>query len=285
MTYILKTAPLNISKLSLVLCLTMLAACSSNSSLVSSFSQRKYTKGYFADAAGQKPTVTGIKASKAEEKKTLVSEVQNSNTVQSIAMPNLQQIPSREGLRGGFSIPAKEVNEAIVAVEQTKVISTEPSTTRVNVDDADLKTNGIILFVLAAILLVLGFLFLSTLGFLGLIMIVGGILLAIVGFTQFFGHIPKHVDKPVELDNGHSTNDPIQQYSNRKDSNGSTGGITGLLMIIGGILVGLVAIIVAFGLGGLGALSVLAILIGVVALSLIVEGISICINAVAGNNK
>ena len=35
----------------------MLAGCSSNSSLVSSFSQRTYTKGYFADAIGEKPTI------------------------------------------------------------------------------------------------------------------------------------------------------------------------------------------------------------------------------------
>jgi hypothetical protein len=75
----------------------MLGACSSNS-LVSSFSQRKYTKGYFNDAIGEKPAVIGIKTNREEERKaTQISK----------------QIPSLEGLRGGFIIPAKEAHNNI----------------------------------------------------------------------------------------------------------------------------------------------------------------------------
>jgi hypothetical protein len=84
----------------------MLAACSSNSSLVSSFSQRKYTKGYFNDAIGEKPAVTGIKTNKAEEKN---------------AIQISKQIPSLEGLRGGYYIPTRQASKKL-----SNVLSIEP---------------------------------------------------------------------------------------------------------------------------------------------------------------
>ena len=93
----------------------MLGACSSNNNLVSSFSQRKYTKGYFNDAIGEKPAVIGIKTNKTDEKK---------------ATQMSKQIPSLEGLRGGFLIPAKQANK-----ELSNVLSVEPKKTVQNISD------------------------------------------------------------------------------------------------------------------------------------------------------
>jgi len=202
----------------------MLAACSSNSSLVSSFSQRKYTKGYFADAIGQKPAVTGIKASKAEDKKALVSVIEKNNTVQRIAILKDSLKALQTGLaKASVSIRVKqkykETNKGLASVERIKGTSVDPSTPDANDDAKQRRTNGIVLLILAAIVFALGLL-LTTFGGAAIIFIVGGIFLAILGITKFVTKPPPNTDT--------------------KTYDSAIGG-TGLVLVLISILVGLAA--------------------------------------------
>jgi hypothetical protein len=250
----------------------MLAACSSNSNLKSSFNQRKYTKGYFADGIGEKPTVTGIKATKAEDKKALVSVIEKYNTVENIATLT-DSVNATQNKLAKASIliyvkqKQKEANKGVSVIEQTKGAPAEPSTSGTNDDAKQRRINGIVLLILAAIVFTLGFL-LSSFGGAAIIFIVGAIFLAILGIGKFLTHPPPNAD-------------------NNKSYDSAIGG-SGLLLVLGGLVLGLIA---GFFLGGLlvgsytGPLIVIAFAGLVAALGLLIAGIVVCINALNHNDK
>jgi len=254
-----------------ILLLTVLAACSSNSSIVSSFSQRKYTKGYFADAIGQKPAVTGIKASKAEDKKALASVIEKNNTVQRIAILKDSLKALQTGLaKASVSIRVKqkykETNKGLASVEQVKGAPVEPSTPDANDDAKQRRTNGIVLLILAAIVFALGLL-LTTFGGAGIIFILGGIFLAILGITKFATHPPANTDT--------------------KTYDSFIGG-TGLILVIVSIVLGIIAaLFLALALfGGASGTLILSGIAGlVVALALLIAGIVDCIRALNHTDK
>jgi len=135
----------------------MFTACSSNSSLMSSFSQRKYTKGYFVNNVGEQPLVVSHRTDVPETKTVTVNNNQALTGVrQTDVKKSVHTVHQAEQL---LTIKQKDryiqvIAEKVTNIDNISKTKVDPATPKPAVDQDLLKT-GRILMVLGVVLILL----------------------------------------------------------------------------------------------------------------------------------
>lgn len=189
----MKISPLNIIRLlSIVLGITVLAGCSSNNSLVSSFSQRKYTKGYFADGTGEKTLVNTRIAVKQHNDYAIGNRIQldSSNNLHELVSQAL--IQSTKKIASIHTIVLSKEPKIVASFKPIKVericndsLAEKPQSA--NTDDTDKNPRyGLtawILIVVALILFYLGAVLAESLSGIIILDVLGAILIWILALV------------------------------------------------------------------------------------------------------
>ncbi|MGP8215094.1 MAG: hypothetical protein ACLQQ4_05985 [Bacteroidia bacterium] len=178
---------LNIVKLfSVIACFTLLYGCSSSNKVASSFSQRKYTKGYFWNIPAERPSVASKKEHFGIDKKiwTKQNEVVNFDKIKSsIEKKTLAPVFHL----GEFATSKKELKSRKPIYIVDEIVSTHtsvtPSDSAEDKGEKDIKL-GTQLFITAGVVLLLGITFtlLAGAGFPLWIFILLGIVFLIFGY-------------------------------------------------------------------------------------------------------
>jgi len=175
-----------------VLGITVLAGCSSNNSLVSSFSQRKYTKGYFADGTGEKTLVNTRIAVKQHNDYAIGNRIQldSSNNLHELVSQAL--IQSTKKIASIHTIVLSKEPKIVASFKPIKVericndsLAEKPQSA--NTDDTDKNPRyGLtawILIVVALILFYLGAVLAESLSGIIILDVLGAILIWILALV------------------------------------------------------------------------------------------------------
>lgn len=172
--------------------ITVLAGCSSNNSLVSSFSQRKYTKGYFADGTGEKTLVNTRIAVKQHNDYAIGNRIQldSSNNLHELVSQAL--IQSTKKIASIHTIVLSKEPKIVASFKPIKVericndsLAEKPQSA--NTDDTDKNPRyGLtawILIVVALILFYLGAVLAESLSGIIILDVLGAILIWILALV------------------------------------------------------------------------------------------------------
>jgi len=204
----------------------MLAACSSNNSLVSSFSQRKYTKGYFADGIGTAPSVKSNSVLLNKQKPVAVN-----NPINEVSNP----VVLRSKQPTGISIVVKQKTHYVsntLAYQPQARLRSVASPEKVT-DDGYGLPKGKDLRAMSILVIAIG-LILITLAILALLPYVPPFVVLVTGLiTLFFGAIDLiRALAQIDIDSSADKKSTEDEQNKR----GSTMSLVGFILEIGGLL-------------------------------------------------